>query len=1400
MNRLIAVVSAALLCVLALQVPQQATAAPAGGGTTAAAEPVCGKPKPGEFTCFAVRRTDVPKKLGVQPRTTARTAAAGPEGYAPADLLSAYGLPADGGAGATVAIVDAYDNPNAEADLAIYRKQYGLPACTTENGCFRKVDQRGGADYPQSNGDWAGEISLDVDMVSAVAPKAHILLVEADGPTSDDLGTAVNTAVELGAKYVSNSYGAYSEDYSNRAYDEAYFNHPGAAIVASSADSGYGVSYPASSPYVTAVGGTSLNRDNSGRGWSEKVWNSVITHASGDKYWGAPGSGCSEVEPKPSFQTDSGCDGRSVADVSAVADPATGVAVYNSFSDGGWNVYGGTSASAPIIAGVYALAGSPVADTYPASYPYLSPGALNDVTEGDDASCPDSSLCGFGSTPECTPSYECIAGPGYDGPTGLGTPQGVAAFRPGPHGTLGGTVTNSSTGKPVPGATVTLGQYRATTDADGRYHLAVPVGSYPLSVSAFGYGDQSLGTVDLADGAALTKDIPLVEVATQTISGTVKDGGGHGWGVYAKITVDGVPGSVFTDPKTGHYAVKVPMDHTYTLRAAALYPGYEPGTATVAVAGSSKTADIGLTLTGTGALPPGYAITYHGGGLQSFVSSSTPGGWTVKNNTDAGGWQFDDPLNRGNQTGGDGRFAIVDDYALGWAPADTELISPSYDFSKEARPELDFDTALPPLYRLDDLTADVDVSTDDGRNWTNVWHHTDVVNGPSHEVVPLTAYAGESGVRVRFHFVGGLTGIWQLDNVAVGTRTLDTLPGGLLVGQITDSNTGAGVLGATVESVTVPSDSGHSVASPGDPAIGDGLYWAFSSRTGKQQFTAGLAGFGYPEVTTKVKIAADAVTAADIALHPAQLRVNETAVGRDVKWGDQGTVKVTVKNTGGSPATVSLGEKGLGGPVSKAAGAARHRVRTELTPNTATGRSTGAAKATGTKTDQAWQAVADLPGGAYGGLAAVNDGVLYAGLGQTPDGQWNKGFFSYDPTTGGWKKLADAVTGRFAPAYGFIRGKLYVTGGKDAAGIPIPGGDVYDPATDNWSQIANAPIAYGSAGSAVLGDKLYVIGGCDQLNCGFEDVQIYDPASDRWSTGKPYPRPVSYGSCATTDGVLYCAGGAYQPNGRLPTDTAAGYALDAKTGDWKKIADAPIDFWGATGTAANGRLLISGGSVISAQALTNEAYAYDPAADAWSALPNLANPLINAVSAPGWYVIGGRNAAGATQTAAQKLAGYDQPHADVPWLTESTKSVTVKAGASATVKVTLDASAMGPADAGDHRAALVVDSDTPYGAVTVPITMTVTAPAGWGLLTGTVTGTGTDGEVTPLAGATVQIDTKNGDYTLSTGTDGGYQLWLPAKDNPLTVIVAASGYKPTTRTVRIVKDGVVTSDFSLAHL
>ena len=344
---------------------------------------------------------------------------AGPTGLGPSQIQSAYKLGGLSSGGKTVAIVDAYNDPKAASDLAKFRSTYGLPACTTANGCFKQVNQKG-ATSPLPSGDygWAEEESLDLDAVSSACPDCKILLVEASSANTADLVAAEDTAAKAaGVASVSNSWGG-SED-SSILGEDTHFNHPGVAITASSGDSGYGVSWPASSQFVTGVGGTTLTTASNARGWSETAWSGA-------------GSGCSAYEPKPAWRTDSGCAKRTVADVSADADPNSGLGVYDTYNNcgtssfcdrlieagiaqglDGWAQVGGTSLSSPLIASVYALAGN-AATVTAGSYPYSHTSSLFDVTSGSNGTC--------------SPSYLCTAGAGYDGPTGLGTPNGTTGF------------------------------------------------------------------------------------------------------------------------------------------------------------------------------------------------------------------------------------------------------------------------------------------------------------------------------------------------------------------------------------------------------------------------------------------------------------------------------------------------------------------------------------------------------------------------------------------------------------------------------------------------------------------------------------------------------------------------------------------------------------------------------------------------------------------------------------------------------------------------------------------------------------------------------------------------------------------------------------------------------------
>jgi subtilase family serine protease len=391
---------AALLAAAAMAVSGALAASPAasaavahGHGAAPGVRRACAATtRPGIMSCLALVRTDITQRsaafLHDSPPTT--------DGYGPPQLISAYKLPSST-AVRKVAVVDAYNDPNAVSDLAVYRASWGLPACIpgTGAGCLTVTNQNGATSpLPPNSGStgWATEESLDVDMVSAICPSCHIYLVEATSATIANLGTAVNSAVSvLGADYVSNSYGG-SESSSDLTYDTKYFDHPGVAVTAAAGDDGPGVSYPAASQYVTSVGGTTLTQaPGTPRGWTESAWSGT-------------GYGCSAYDPEPSWQKSytTGCTAkRSDNDVAAVADPNTGVAIYDTYDQDGWLEVGGTSVSSPIIASVYALAGVPAAGTYPASYPYLNRSGLFDLS------------------PTTNPYYQ---------PVGLGSPDGTSSF------------------------------------------------------------------------------------------------------------------------------------------------------------------------------------------------------------------------------------------------------------------------------------------------------------------------------------------------------------------------------------------------------------------------------------------------------------------------------------------------------------------------------------------------------------------------------------------------------------------------------------------------------------------------------------------------------------------------------------------------------------------------------------------------------------------------------------------------------------------------------------------------------------------------------------------------------------------------------------------------------------
>jgi subtilase family serine protease len=372
---------------------------------------------PGRMRCFALERSDL--------RTNDLNPNATHEGYGPADLLAAYNIPR--GKPTRIAIVDAYGYPKASADLAAYRTYYAIGQCTTANGCLVIRNQTGGTSLPVPNTSWSGEQALDLDMASAMCQACHILLIEANNNSTSNLYAAVGEAVKQGAIVISNSFGIseFAKCQGGGQASNPTFSTAGHVFVAAAGDEGGGLTdcggpqQPCSLSTVVCVGGTLLTHANNARGWNEVVWNELADDfCSGS--CGGTGSGCSTIVKKPSWQNDTGCTTRSEADVAAEASVLTPVAVYFS-GYGGWTAFGGTSASTPIIAGIFAKAGNGASINGP-QHLWVNRTHFYDITSGNNLYAPVTGACAS------SVHYICYAGAGYDGPTGLGSPNGMVAF------------------------------------------------------------------------------------------------------------------------------------------------------------------------------------------------------------------------------------------------------------------------------------------------------------------------------------------------------------------------------------------------------------------------------------------------------------------------------------------------------------------------------------------------------------------------------------------------------------------------------------------------------------------------------------------------------------------------------------------------------------------------------------------------------------------------------------------------------------------------------------------------------------------------------------------------------------------------------------------------------------
>ncbi|MFF5180232.1 S8 family serine peptidase [Micromonospora sp. NPDC000316] len=977
-------------------------------------------------------------------------------------------------------------------------------------------------------------------------------------------------------------------------------------------------------------------------------------------------------------------------------------------------------------------------------------------------------------------------------------------------GTLAGTVTDAATGSPIAGATLTLTGPTArevTTGADGTYSTQLPTGTYQVAVSAFGYGSTTKSAT-ITNRVTTTLDVALTAVASVNITGAVTDGSGHGWPLYAKVTVTGVSGVYdYTTPSNGRYTISLPAGQTYTLKYEPQYPGYQTVTKTVVVGTRNVTTNVAVPVDTTRCTTaPGYEFGADGE-YETFDGTTTPAGWTVVDNAGSGQvWKFTDDGRRGNLTGGSGNFAMIDSDAYGAGNRqDTSLVSPVVNLTGVTAPVIRFNQDF---NQLDLDTADVDLSIDGGTTWANVLRQRTDVRGPRVTEIPIPQAADKAQVQVRFrYYEASYEWWWEVDNVLIGSQvTCVPVDGGLVVGNVRDKNDDSYINGATVTSNDRPSEKAVTVATPDDPGLADGFYWIYSTLTGTHKFTASAG--NYTSQSKQVDVEPDWATATNFALAAGQLSVTPTELDATLQMpGGKTNKKFTVTNTGGAPVEVGFSERDNGFELLRADGsrvtrqqvlgaagapAQRLNVPTSFAAKASGMAPTVTAPAVGPQAAP-WTDIADYPANIMDNRVVTLDGKVYSIGGGDGSASTTKNY-AYDPTAQTWTAVADLPAARNALTVGVVDGKIIASGGWGADG-PASTTWSYDPAANTWTERAANPAPRAAAGQAVVDGKLYAIGGCTTAGClpMSNSVVRYDPASNAWETLANYPKSVAFASCGGIDGVVYCTGG---NDGSVAQK--ASYAFDPGANTWTAIADAPVDNWASSYAVASGKLLVVGGS--QGGAISNAGFAFDPATSSWSNLPNANTARYRGGAACGFYKIGGSSGSFSAAADSEVLPGFEgcaEAAADVSWMTIDKSSVTLAPGAKVTVTVGMTANVDQP---GTYSGAVAIKENTPYSVAPVEVTMTATPPKTWGKLMGTVTGTSCQGATSPISGAVVQVDSWAMSFTFATDAAGKYAYWMDRRNNPLTMIVAKDGWKPQTRKAKIDTTTPTVENFGLSPI
>ncbi len=1200
------------------------------------------------------------------------------------------------------------------------------------------------------------ELILDVSYSGAMAPGAKLHVYTVASPFISDLADVYSKFVtDDTSQVMTTSFGFAETAAPSAASADEQILMQGAAegisMFAAAGDNGSSdgassgndnADFPSSSKYVTASNGTQLNiSDDAGDYASEVVWNDSNCFGNGPE---ATGGAISQLFNEPPWQTGPGVPQnghRNNSDLSMNASCTHPYWLLISGVNGlqsGWYNIGGTSAVAPQLAALFAIAvgehGTRVGQSNKLIYDDVNAdyyaSDFRDVTQGNNG------------------AFD--AGPDWDHPTGWGSPKAKSLLDhigfQGPHGTLAGKVTDEASGKPVAGATIVAnpGNHRVKTGSDGDYSLPLPVGDYSVKAKAFGYASATQ-SVSISNGQSTTQNFQLTAAPTAAVSGQVTDGSGHGYGLYAEIRITtpgfGQVADVWTQVKNGHYDVNLPQGHKYTLTATAAFDGYKSKSVTISNLDNDKTENFSLNVT-TACTAPGYGFVT--GGLSQDFNGGTfpPSGWNVAHGpSDSVVWELSssEPSNNGNYTGGAGAAADADSnvYGSGAGSYDTSLITPPIAVtSLPANPVLTYKANY--IEFSGNEALDLDIKKAGASSWETILHwtsnHGTIYGTPGVTVrQDLEQYLPASGTfRLRWHYYNPVSDAdyyAQIDDVTIGT--CHALAGGLVYGQVSDRNSSKGLVGATV--TANKGTSVETIKNPADPNLPVGSYEFFLPK-GDHVLTASYP--HYSPATAHISVSNDQVLKQDFSLKAGQLEAKPSGLALSVMVGAQAQKHVVLKNTGSAqahfhiipinaPPPETAPAAGRGAPLAKVRVKNPTFERADIswirTHGSTNGRRPPSVMPYGpaetTPHAAPWSGISDYPMKIADNAMAHDNatGKVYSVGGFNGSGALASAFV-YNPDSNAWTPIAAATVARKAPAAGFADGRLYLVNGWDVNGRSVGELDVYDPATQAWNVgLANPQPAGGGSAAGVVNGKLYVVGGCTDAKCGSElsSVEVYNPASGTWSAAHDYPHNVAFAACGGIKGKLYCAGGLAPSSGQFMD----GYVYDPTTDGWHSIANLPVagGVGAARYAAANGKLLLVGGFVGNTGAITNQGEAYDPSSDSWGVLPNANYATARGAGACGFYKAGGIT--GLTLFNEPKLTaktellpgygGLCGAAPSIPWLTVAPAQGTINAGAREKVTLTFDGTREQKYTT--SKAYLRVEGNTPYPARIVPLTVHWTA-------------------------------------------------------------------------------------------